>query len=195
MIRFTMLAVALFVLTGASNVRSQDSDEVKRLKVKVELLEAKLETAKLKIEKLQKENEQLKASEAKDAVAKPVADDGFGVGTKLAGPYTKTWVENGNRMNVGEAWEFEVTKRSGKEFTASVYHDDRKGGVEVEGTIDKGEVKFKVTKYLTEARNSNAVGNTVFKGQLKKGTLTGKVTKPKADSSYQGEVRLKVSTE
>ena len=191
MVRFPMLAVALLILAGASSARSQETDEVKRLKEKVELLQAKLEAATLRIEKLQAENDQLKAG----GTAKPAADDGFGVGTKLAGPYTKTWVENGKRMSVGVAWEFEVTKRSGKEFTAAIYEDDRKAGVEVEGTIDGGQVKFRVTKYLTEARNANAVGNTVFAGRLDKGGLSGTVTKPKADPTYRGEVKLKVTKE
>ena len=38
MIRFTMLAVALLTLVGASSARGQDTDEVKRLKEKIELL-------------------------------------------------------------------------------------------------------------------------------------------------------------
>lgn len=58
--RFTLLAMALMLMIGASDARGQDADEVKRLKAQVELLQAKLEAANLKIEKLEKENQQLK---------------------------------------------------------------------------------------------------------------------------------------
>jgi len=55
MLRFIMFVVVLLVLGGGSVARSQSTDEVKRLKEQIELLQAKLEAATLKIEKLEKE--------------------------------------------------------------------------------------------------------------------------------------------
>jgi len=187
-----MLAVAIMVLAGASNARGQDADEVKRLKKEIELLQSKLETANLKIEKLQTENEQLKAGRSK--TAKAAAGDGFVVGTKLVGTVTRSWTANGKPVVVGDDMEFEVTKRTGKEFTAECWANNRKVGSEVEGTIEEtGVVKFKSTKSLTEP-NVNLVGVHTFTGRLDAGVLTGKTTK-KGDPSYKGEWKLKVKKE
>ena len=185
MVRYTMLAVALLALTGASNARAQDTDETKRLKDKIELLETKLKLAERDIQDLKKENDQLKAGGAKGPAAR---DDGLGVGTKLAGTLTRSWITNGKQMTAGGGVEFEVTKRSGKDFTAEFWDDTRKGGFGLEGTIENGVVKFKSTKSLTDAA-ADVVGLHTFTGRLDKGILTGRTTK-KGDASYKGEWKL-----
>ena len=77
-----------------------------------------------------------------------------------------------------------VTKRSGKEFTAEFWINKHKIGVEVEGAIDNGQVKWKVTKALTDDIPDNVVGNSAFTGHFEKGSLTGTVTRPKTPGSY-----------
>ena len=193
MMRFTMWLVAALILSGASSVRGQDA-EVKQLKKEIELLQAKLEASNLKIEKLQAENDRLKAGGATGTAGKP-ATDGFGAGTKLAGAVVRSWAgANGKRVVMGDDVEFEVTKRSGTEFTAEFWADKRKVGAEVEGTINaNGVVKFKSTKSLTD-QNVNLVGVHTFTGRLDKGVLTG-TTKKKGDESYKGEWKLKPKQE
>ncbi len=127
-----------------------------------------------------------------DAAAKdPPADDGFQVGTKLVGTSFATWVDNKKRMTSGSDMEFEVTKRSGKDFTAECWFNKRKSGCEVEGTIDKGQVKCKLTKALTDDFGTNGIDNNTFAGNLEKGVLTGTITRPKSDPTYRGDVKLK----
>lgn len=89
MARFIGLAVAA-VLSAGTPAAGQDTDEVKRLKARIELLEAKLEVATLKVEKLEAENQRLlKAAGKAPAGDKPAADkpkhtDRFNGGTEEA---------------------------------------------------------------------------------------------------------------
>lgn len=192
MVRFTILVVTLVVFAGTSNAQGP-GDDVKQLKKEVELLKAKLEVANLKVEKLQKENDEIKAG---GATAKPVADDGFGVGTKLVGVVTRSFAgADGKRVVLGDDTEFEVTNRSGREFTAEFWTNDRKVGAKVEGTIGtNGVVKFSSTNSLGDMV-VNLVGVHVFEGRLdKKGVLSG-TTKKKGDQSYRGEWKLKTQKE
>lgn len=187
MTRFALSAVALIVAAGMP-VRGDDLDETKRLKERIELLAGKLKNAEKEIELLKKELELAK----KGGPAKPRADDGFGVGTKLVGTATWSWVAGGKRVVLGNDVEFEVTKRSGTEFAAEIWLENRKSGFEVEGTIDiDGYVKLKSTKSLTD-QNVNMVGVHTGTGRLTKGVLTGK-TKKKGDASYKGEWKLKAN--
>lgn len=176
MARFMLVPVVLFLLASGPAVRGQDTNETKRLKERVELLETKLKLA-------EKENELLKKE--LEAFKKGKADDGFGVGTKLVGTLTRSALVNGKPWVEGSDVEFEVTKRSGKEFTAQVWGHNRKDGFEVEGTIDNTFVKFRSTKALTDG-GANVVGLHVFTGRLVKGILTGHTTK-KGDATYRGE--------
>ncbi|WP_020472408.1 hypothetical protein [Zavarzinella formosa] len=122
-----------------------------------------------------------------------VADDGFGVGTKLVGTGKRSWLgANGKRVNEGYDLELEVTKRSGKEFTAQMWGTNRKSGLEVEGVIENGIVKFSSTKSLTEDV-ATIVGLHKFTGRFENGMLKGTSTK-KGDDSYRGEMDLKLKT-
>jgi hypothetical protein len=129
------------------------------------------------------------------APSKPSSgDDGFQVGTKLAGTNRSQWVVNGKKMIDGYDQEFEVTKRSGKEFTAAIWFKDRKVGIEVEGTIDNKVCKYKPTKFLTDNNAGNVIGENVFKGRFENGSLKGVVTK-KSDPTFKAEVELKLKKE
>ncbi|OWK39487.1 hypothetical protein FRUB_06050 [Fimbriiglobus ruber] len=135
--------MALFVLSGASNARGQDSDEVKRLKEKIELLEAKLEAAKLKMEKLETENKQLQADAKKPADKLTVED-----------PFTKGTIFVGFRNFVGfdakQQVRLEITSRNKTSFEGQLTITD--GGsreVKVTGTAPigkEGTIKFKTEK-------------------------------------------------
>jgi hypothetical protein len=130
----------------------------------------------------------------KENAVAPSSDDGFQVGTKLAGTNRSQWVVNGKKVIDGYDQEFEVTKRSGKEFTAAIWFKDRKVGIEVEGTIDNKVVKYKPTKFLTDNNASNVIGENVFKGRLENGSLKGIVTK-RSDPTFKAEVELKLKKE
>jgi len=66
-LRFTILAMVVLVSAELTNSRGQDTDEVRRLKERIELLEAKLKLAEKENELLKKEMEILK----KEAKIKP----------------------------------------------------------------------------------------------------------------------------
>ncbi|OWK35204.1 hypothetical protein [Fimbriiglobus ruber] len=90
MVRFTMLAVALLVLTGTSNARGQDTDEVKKLKKEVELLERELKVARVENEQLKREIEQLKAAKTttkKEEPQKKTLSELLPTETTLSGDY------------------------------------------------------------------------------------------------------------
>ena len=124
------------------------------------------------------------------------ADDKFGVGTKLTGTNRYSKVAGGKRVDVGHDIEIEITKRSGKMFTAVIWGDRRQSGVEVEGTIDGVVVKFKATKALTDNMPGDVVNNLTFAGRLKNGALSGFTTKPKTpDQDYKGEINAKLDKE
>ena len=166
MIRFTMLAVALLTLVGASSARGQDTDEVTRLKEKIELLQAKLETAALKIEKLEKELAlTTKGGEKPVAAAKatPLSDilvAGAVLSNKsehTAGPF---------RGATGKG-TLTITSREGNSFKGTTTwvsdQDKSSGSGEIAGTISGNSATWKAV--------DNPVQNEV------KGTL-------RADGSY-----------
>ncbi len=165
MIRFTMLAVALLTLVGASSARGQDTDEVTRLKEKIELLQAKLETAALKIEKLEKELALTTKGGEKSAAAKatPLSDilvAGAELSSKsehTAGPF---------RGGTGKG-TLTITSREGNSFKGTTTwvndQDKSSGSGEIAGTISGNSATWKAV--------DNPVQNEV------KGTL-------RADGSY-----------
>jgi len=135
--------------------------------------------------------------EKKTDPSKPEApqEDKFQVGSKWTGTYAKTWIVKRKKEFESSDLEFNVTKRSGKDFTAEWWGHNHKSGVVVEGTIDKNHVQFRATKWLTPPpgdKGSSLIDNNVFSGKLDKGLLTGTMTKPKTDSTYRGEVKLKL---
>ncbi len=121
---------------------------------------------------------------------KPAPDDGFGEGTKLAGTLVHTTRDAKGKLhakkNPVELW---VSKRSGKEFTAVVPN-----AYEVEGTIQGGVVKFKVTKALADMFKPQ-VGVKTFVGRYsynrEKGLGTLKGTSTWKTEAYAGEWDLK----
>ncbi|OWK35188.1 High-affnity carbon uptake protein Hat/HatR [Fimbriiglobus ruber] len=119
--------------------------------------------------------------------------DGFEAGIKLTGKYAFGFISsNGNKTSGVADWEMEVTKRVGKDFAAEIWADKRISGYVVEGTIEKGQVKYTWAKALTEDIPNNHIGNVIFSGRFENGQLTGVVTTPKINATLRGEVKLKV---
>ena len=135
-----------------------------------------------------------KGSGSKDA--KPAAEDGFGVGTKFTGTHRYSKIENGKQLPGSFDAELEITKRSGKEFTAELRWDNGTSVGEISGTIDGIVVSFRFTKVVAGNVPKDVVDNWTFSGQLDKGLLTGKTRKPKTpQQAYAGELKMKVSKE
>ena len=139
--------------------------------VKGYVMDGKKATAKA----VQAEWDDLKKGDAAAATG-PSADDGFGVGTKLTGTYSRSWVDNGKKVSgAGSDLEMAVTKRSGKEFTAEFWINKHKIGVEVEGAeIDNGQVKWKVTEASRRMTSQIMWWATALStGHFEKGSLAG----------------------
>ncbi len=110
---FCLVFVFSVVLLSGANVRGQDSDEVKRLKERNELLETKLKLAELQLDQLKKEVEQLKAKTPggeKDVTKKQSLSDLLPEGKNITG--TMVSAQTGKDGTV----TFSITDRDGKKF-------------------------------------------------------------------------------
>lgn len=85
--RIIFLTIAILSFVGPSSAWGQDSEEVKRLKKEIELLQSRLETANLKIEKLEAENRKLKEGGEIESAGKLTLSDRLKAGTIAAGEY------------------------------------------------------------------------------------------------------------
>jgi hypothetical protein len=189
MTRTAVSAFLLGVLLLAAPAAAQGPDEAAKLRREVEQLKKENDLLARENALLRKELEQFKAAGSKDAAKAP--DDGLGVGAKLAGTVGRTWLDDkGKRVTVGNAVDLEVTRRSGKSFTAETWWDNRKSGMEVEGTVDGRLVTFRSTKALGGGAKEDLVGLHTFTGVFEKGVLTGRTTK-RGDPSYSGKWDLK----
>lgn len=183
-------AFVLSALLVSERAAAQGTDEVAKLKREIDQLKRENDLLARENAVLKKENEQLKSGGAN-----PVAKDGLVVGAKFTGSNRFSMLVNGVKKDGSTDTEFEITKRSGKEFTAELWGDKRKSGLEVKGTIEDGAVTFTATKTLTEdLEGKTLVDNWKFTGRLEKGVLTGKTSKPKTPrQSYAGEIKLTVA--
>lgn len=126
-----------------------------------------------------------------DATNEPTADDGFAVGTKLIGTHSLSRVKDGKSVSWVSNWEFVITKRSGKDFTAEVVWGRDGVGAQVDGTIENHQVKFSQTKALPLGGN---FAEHITIGRFEKGVLTGVTTiNKKSDPTFKGKLKLKVS--
>jgi hypothetical protein len=167
MMRPAMLASALLAVAVSSGVRGQDTGEAKLPK---------------------------KENGPKAGGAVQPADDGFGVGTKLTGTLVRSWAgSDGKRVTEGGEAELEVTKRSGKDFTAEARWGTGKYAFEVEGTIAGGAVKFQTTKSRTD-KTAEVVGLQTFTGRFEKGALKGMMSR-RDNPSFRALWELKTRKE
>lgn len=112
MIRLALLAVSLVVLPGASGVRGQDTEEVKKLKERIELLEAKLKQAEIEIAQLRAKT----PGGEKEAPKKASLSDLLTVGKILSGNYRSA---KGNGLEGGGEVVITIGERDGKKVKAS----------------------------------------------------------------------------
>lgn len=154
MLRFTMLAVAILPLAVASAARGQDTDEVKKLKGRIELLENKLKLAEKEVELLKKELEQTKKGGVKAPTDKPkdvqTLADLLTEGTVIRGDFSF------RGKKVTGDWSLTIKEVTGKKFKG--LYNVR----EVEGTIDGDRISFK---------SVNTTVNISVIGSLKKDTI------------------------
>ena len=135
---------------------------------------------------------ELKSGNVDTPIAKAgMADDGFGVGTKLKGSNYRSWVVNGKLFSDrSDDVEVTVKTRSGNMFTAEFWQNGGKGGWELTGSVSNKEVKFTVRKALVPDRGG-VVDDQTFKGRFENGDLKGEITS-KTSPTYKGEIRLTV---
>jgi hypothetical protein len=144
---------------------------------------------------VEKELDEFKKGDAV-GIAKEPTDDGFGAGTKLVGTQSVSYTgKNGKKVVGGTDVEVTVKKRAGNEFTAEIWTNKGMAGYQVEGTIEKGQVKYRMTKALTDTIARHEVGNTFFTGRFEKGSLTGIFTMPKTNPTFKGEIKVKSGKE
>lgn len=136
--RFIVLTATLAVVASISPVRADDTEEVKRLKARIELLEAKLETANLKIEKLEQENNRLRKGAdnlpAKDA--KPKYTHLFNEGFKAAKDEAEYVLEKVTRDGRQVTIELTATLTKGAEKKTMRYFSVH--AVDADGKTHKG---------------------------------------------------------
>jgi hypothetical protein len=196
MFRFTMLAVTLLVFAGAPNARGQETDEVKRLKERIELLEAKLKLAERENQDLKAENKQLKAGGAKKPADEPaVADDAFASGTVFEGRRQYT-----SLAASVQAVRLEITERKGTSFQGKLTIqniDDKTKQVDEASTrvvnvkgqapiTGKGNVQFKTER--------SGKFEQSFTGKLNSGTFGFNFSGTNyvgQQSSGNGEIKVK----
>ena len=135
MFRHGIASLVLVIFVAGSSVRALDTDEVKRLKERLELLEAKLKLAEKENELLKKEVELLKATPGKDITKKSLSDL-LVVDKILTGSYGD---QKGTR--IGEI-TVTITERDRRKFKATVVlkQKDVTSTHDAEGEIDG--VKF-----------------------------------------------------
>ncbi len=89
MFRSILLVMVVTVISPLSSVHGQDSEEVKRLKERIELLEAKLKLAEKEVELLKKEQAMLNANDTKKPAPAPESgEDAFAYDAVLTGRLT-----------------------------------------------------------------------------------------------------------
>ncbi len=89
MFRSILLVMVVTVISPLSSVHGQDSEEVKRLKERIELLEAKLKLAEKEVELLKKEQAMLNANDTKKPAPAPESgEDAFAFDAVLTGRRT-----------------------------------------------------------------------------------------------------------
>ncbi len=163
--RFALVVVALIVLMGASDACGQETDEVKQLKVQIELLEAKLEAANLKIEKLEQENQQLKAGGKTSAPAgrKPSLSERLTAGTVIKGDFITT---NMGKDNVRGKATLTVSERKENTFKGTLL-------ATVEGKPDlEHEVTGTITSTGVASKSVSAPNPFTLHGKLRDDYLT-----------------------
>lgn len=114
MFRFSVASAVFIILIAGSQVRAEDSDEVKLLKAQIELLESKLKLAEKENEQLRKEIEELKVSEPQEReAAKRLLSDLLPEGKVIAGDFRSEVRNEGGKITIT------ISERDGKKVKAT----------------------------------------------------------------------------
>ena len=147
----TSIVVSVAVAPPLFSQDQQSDKLVQSLEENNALLKRQVATLEERVAELKKENTSLKEELEKATTGgDKVPDDVLGIGTKLVGTNRYSMIVNDKKVVESSDMEVDITKRSGKDFTAEFWSNKRRSGVEVQGTIVGGTVKFKVTKTLTD---------------------------------------------
>ncbi len=164
--RFFVL-ILVFVMSGASIGRCDDTDEIKRLKDKIELLEAKLQLAERKNQDLNAEIEKLHAAgDDQPGTAEKEKKSLAALGTVWKGKYTGG--------GISQSAEAKVVARDGKTMTLETSVEN--GAIMQYECQFTGNDKYKITntrrvQAAKGAINPAAVGGVTGTGTISKNKL------------------------
>lgn len=168
MVRYFVAAAVTFLFTSAPCARAEDSDEVKRLKERMELLETKLKLAEKENQLLRKEIELLKSGQPAPgkSTSKKSLSDRLPDGTVISGVYRQFGIAGKGEIAVT------ITGRDGNKVkgTTSLKFTDPDGKVRAsEGNVE-GEING-VLLTLKSVGGSSKVNMTLtLKGDALEGT-------------------------
>lgn len=168
MVSYRLATVTLVLLVTAPIVRAQDPDEVKRLKERIELLEAKLKLAERDKEDLRKEVERLKSSRPAPTktATKETLSDRLPEGSVISGAYNQFGVKGSGEVTLT------VTGRDGNKVRGTMFlkFKDPAGKV----TEKEGNVEGEINGILLTLKTAGEAGKVSLTVSLKGNVLEGK---------------------
>jgi hypothetical protein len=187
MIRFPVLALALLALTSASSARGQETDEVKRLKREIELLERELKVARSENDLLKAKITEFEKGQSKKGSEPPKADP-FDVGTKWKGTAT---FDNKTKMTAVVT----VVERGEKTVKLSISFENKAVwtfNCPTEGRLlsIKGAEREKASEANEGNKGLRPVGGTSGKGEVDGAKLTLNYTVPAGNNQASLVVRV-----
>lgn len=181
---FTFSFVTLAMIVACSNVRAQESDEVKRLKSQNELLETMLKLVEKENELLKKEIDLLKVKKARadEKESKKSLSDLLPVGTTLTG-IAKYYLVGGNGRS--NPVKVTITERDGKKIKGS-WVATREDGKETPENSLEGDIEGVVLRIRSITPTVIFVCPLTLNGESLEGTGTD-------TNGLKYEVALKIS--
>ncbi len=141
MSKYLVIGVGFLLLFGGAQARGQDSEEIKRLKSRIELLEMKLRLAEADNETLRKEIAALKSKAGGAGKEKPrTLSELLSDGAVLPGDFRFL----NAKISAGEV-TVTIKSRNGKQFRGMHYAKNKEGelNVEIEGEINANRFGYK----------------------------------------------------
>ena len=163
MFRYASMAVLLGLVFFPA-ARGQDTDEVKRLRDTVAVLEAKLKLAEKEVELLKREVEQLKGKQAAAKEGKKSLSDLLPAGTVMEGDFRMKSSDKASGKASGKA-VVTIRKRNGNKFEGAwtvTLDGVERGPVEFEGEVSGGRITF---------RSVDSVNKSTMSGEVTGGSL------------------------
>ena len=168
MVCYRPAIMVLALLLSAPNVRGDDSDEVKRLKERIELLETKLKLAERDIEDLKKENASLRSNQpaSEKPSSKKTLSERLPEGTVASGAYNQFGLKGRGETTLT------VTGREGNKLTGTMHlkFTDAAGKV----TEKEGNVEGEINGILLTLKTAGEAGKVSLTVSLRGNVLEGK---------------------